>query len=66
MSRLEDRKRLILEVMQAHDRPIWSGDVTTRVSEQELFRPAFRALVAEGKINRRPGPRGGRAYYWFE
>ena len=65
MSKLEERKRLILEVMRQHDRPIWTGDVASRASEQELVRNAFRALVEEGTIRRHPGPKGGRAYYWF-
>jgi hypothetical protein len=43
--------------------PIWAGDVTTRVGEQEMLRAAFRALVEEGKIVRLPAPKGARAYY---
>jgi hypothetical protein len=59
----EERKHLILKAMRELERPVWAGDVTARVGEQEMLRAAFRALVEEGKILRLPGAKGARAYY---
>jgi ribosomal protein L19E len=66
LAKLDERKRLVLETMQRLSRPIWAGDVAAKAVDQELFRMAFRALVDEGKIVRKPGAKGDRAYYYFD
>ena len=60
-----DRKKLILKVMRERLGPIWAGDVSSHVSDQEKLRTAFKALVREGAIKRVRGDNGNRAYYWF-
>ena len=66
LAKLEERKRIVLETMQRLGRPIWAGDVSTNAMEQEVYRPAFRALVEEGRIARRPSAKGVKAYYYFD
>jgi hypothetical protein len=66
LARLEERKQFILDTIRRLGRPIWAGDVAINVADQVLYRPTFRALVAEGKLVRRPGAKGNRAYYYFD
>jgi hypothetical protein len=66
LAKFEERKLIILEMAQRLGRPIWVGDVTLRVADQEKYRPAFRALVDDGKLVRRPGAKGSRSYYYFD
>jgi hypothetical protein len=63
VAKLDERKRLALETARCLGRPIWAGDVASNAVDQELYRQAFRALVEEGELVRRPGPKGGRAFY---
>jgi hypothetical protein len=65
MAKLEERQRFVLEAARRLSRPLWAGDVATNAMEQELYRAAFCALVDEGKLLRRPGAKGSRAYYYF-
>ena len=65
MATLDERKAFVLEQARLLGRPIWVGDVATNAIEQESYRAAFRALVEERKLVRRPGPMGGRAYYYY-
>ena len=66
MPKLEERKQAVLEAMKRLGRPIWAGDVAIKAVDQEAFRAAFRALLDEGKIVRRPGAKGDRAYYYSD
>ena len=66
MATLEERKTFLLERVRLLGRPIWVGDVATNAIEQESYRAAFRALAEERKLVQRPGPKGGRAYYYFD
>jgi hypothetical protein len=63
MGAFDRRKQFILETMTKLDRPIWIGDLAATVPQQENYRPVLRALEYDGLIVRRPGPKGGRAYF---
>jgi hypothetical protein len=65
VAKLEERRRFILETARRLGRPIWVGDVALNAMDQEFYRGAFRSLVEEGKLVRRPGAKGSRAYYYF-
>lgn len=65
-AKLDERKRFVLETARRLGRPIWAGDVATNAVDQEVYQKAFRALVEEGKLVRRPGAKGGRAFYYFD
>jgi hypothetical protein len=66
LTKLEERKSAIIDTLTRLGRPIWVGDVATNAMEQEHHRKAFHALVEEGRIGKRPGPKGARVYYYLK
>ena len=63
LPRLEERKHFVLETLRRLKRPITTADLASNPVDQELYRPALRALAEEGIIKRRPGSLRGRAFY---
>ena len=63
VSKLEERKQLVLQAMHRLQRPVWIGDLAVRASDCELFRPAFAALSNEGRIVRKRRHGASRVYY---